>query len=250
MTRESSTSSQDQQATEQNALTPTIAHDPERPSDQFTNRLLVASGTAFLTGIFGSLWYQSRKTRQRGIHRAALAASNRNSLSSRLSSPSAGADNIPRPRLQSLNDVKTTEALIREGRLLGLKAFAIATALCVSGAVVIVGTTRWMLDVQTIPEFSAKMRDLFPKQRAKFVGAVVDADQAVFGGEKKQQGQETEGPPSASLPTSAQTATPKDHEGDRMESNQGEEVDLDHELDSNLLSRIEREIKKLAEEDP
>ncbi|KAF9972753.1 hypothetical protein BGZ73_004055 [Actinomortierella ambigua] len=133
-------------------------------------------------------------------------------------------------RCSSLKDVKATEALIREGRLLGLKAFAIATALCLSGSAIIVGATRWALDVQTIPEFSAKMRDLFPKQRAKFVEAVVDADQAVFGGNKKQEDQNRQ-----------------EH---GTESSQDEEVDLDHEQDSNLLSRIERDLTKLAEEDP
>jgi hypothetical protein len=42
-----------------------IASNP--PSAQFTNGLLVASGTAFLTGIFGSLWYQGRQEKRKGI---------------------------------------------------------------------------------------------------------------------------------------------------------------------------------------
>lgn len=54
------------------------------------------------------------------------------------------------PSLQSLNDLKMAESLIKEGRLLGLKAFGIATTLCLSGAVLVVGTTRWALDVETV----------------------------------------------------------------------------------------------------
>lgn len=54
------------------------------------------------------------------------------------------------PSLQSLNDLKMAESLIKEGRLLGLKAFGIATTLCLSGAVLVVGTTRWVLDVETV----------------------------------------------------------------------------------------------------
>lgn len=60
------------------------------------------------------------------------------------------------PSLQSLNDLKKGEILLKEGRLLGLKAFGIATAMCLSGAVLVVGTTRWALDVETV-------RILFPK---------------------------------------------------------------------------------------
>ncbi|KAG0266106.1 hypothetical protein DFQ27_000153 [Actinomortierella ambigua] len=177
---------------------------------------------------------------------AAAAAANTSTPTAALPVSSSlngtSADGLPRKRLQSLQDVKATEALLREGRLLGVKAFAIATALCLSGAVVIVGTARWALDVQTIPEFSAKMRDLFPKQRAKFVGAVVDADQAVFGSDRKQQQQEQEQHEhhERSLSEGAITSA----------GSQEEEVDLDHEQDSNLLSRIERDLKKLAEDNP
>ncbi|KAF9161035.1 hypothetical protein DFQ26_004934 [Actinomortierella ambigua] len=245
-TTESTSSPRDQLPPSQDVSTSSnVAVQQHRPSEQFTNMLLAASGTAFVAGIFGSLWYQGRKTRQRGIHRAAAAAAANTStpaaslpVSSSLNGTSA--DGLPRKRLQSLQDVKATEALLREGRLLGVKAFAIATALCLSGAVVIVGTARWALDVQTIPEFSAKMRDLFPKQRAKFVGAVVDADQAVFGSDRKQQQQEQHEHHERSLSEGAITSA----------GSQEEEVDLDHEQDSNLLSRIERDLKKLAEDNP
>jgi len=44
------------------------------------------------------------------------------------------------------------ESLIKEGRLLGLKAFGIATTLCLSGAFLVVGTTRWALDIETVRE--------------------------------------------------------------------------------------------------
>jgi hypothetical protein len=54
------------------------------------------------------------------------------------------------PSLQSLNDFRKAETLLKEGRLLGLKAFGIATAMCVSGAVLVVGATRWALDVETV----------------------------------------------------------------------------------------------------
>lgn len=56
------------------------------------------------------------------------------------------------PSLQSLNDLKMAESLIKEGRLLGLKAFGIATTLCLSGAFLVVGTTRWALDIETVRE--------------------------------------------------------------------------------------------------
>jgi hypothetical protein len=42
-----------------------VASNP--PSTQFTNGLLVASGAAFLTGIFGSLWYQGRLEKSRSL---------------------------------------------------------------------------------------------------------------------------------------------------------------------------------------
>ncbi|KAF9175443.1 hypothetical protein BGX21_005919 [Mortierella sp. AD011] len=174
------------------------------PSTQFTNGLLVASGTAFLTGIFGSLWYQGRQEKRRGINRVA-----------------AGVPAVP--GLQSLNDLKKSEALLKEGKLLGVKAFAIATTMCLSGAVLIVGATRWALDVETIPEFSAKMRDLFPKQKTKFVDAVISADKSVFG---DSSGRESSGVASSD-----------------------EEKDLDHEEDHNILGRIERELRRLETEE-
>ncbi|KAF9355313.1 hypothetical protein BGX26_006709 [Mortierella sp. AD094] len=171
------------------------------PSAQFSNGLLVASGTAFLTGIFGSLWYQDR------VAAGTPAVSN----------------------LQSLHDFKKSEALVKEGRLLGVKAFAVATTVCLSGAVLIVGATRWALDVETIPEFSAKMRVLFPKQKTKFVDAVVSADRSVFGDSPEQE----------SLKTSPSS---------EAASSDGEK-DLDHEEDNNLLRRIERELRRLETEE-
>ncbi|KAF9921115.1 hypothetical protein FBU30_008892 [Linnemannia zychae] len=171
------------------------------PSAQFTNGLLMASGTAFLAGIFGSLWYQGRQEKRRGINRVAATGFTTG------------------PSLQSLNDLKMAQSLLKEGRMLGIKAFAIATTLCLSGAVLIVGGTRWALDVETIPEFSAKMRELFPKQKAKFVDAVVGADQSVFGG-----------------PSASESQRPRA---------EAKESDLDHEEDHNILSRIERELRQL-----
>ncbi|KAF8996084.1 hypothetical protein BGZ52_011543, partial [Haplosporangium bisporale] len=132
------------------------------------------------------------------------------------------------PSLQSLNDLKMAESLIKEGRLLGLKAFGIATTLCLSGAVLVVGTTRWALDVETIPEFSAKMRDLFPKQKTKFVDAVVGADRSMFGTSEDSH---------ASSSSSSASA------------GSSEEKDLDHEDDVNILGRIERELRKLEREE-
>lgn len=57
------------------------------------------------------------------------------------------------PSLQSLNDLKMAESLLKEGRMLGVKAFAIATTMCISGAVLVVGGTRWALDVETVRKF-------------------------------------------------------------------------------------------------
>ncbi|KAF9378882.1 hypothetical protein CPB97_009284 [Podila verticillata] len=185
-----------------------LALPQQGPSSQFTNGLLMASGTAFLAGIFGSLWYQGRQDKRRGLNRIATPAG---------------------PSLQSLNDLKMAESLIKEGRLLGLKAFGIATTLCLSGAVLVVGTTRWALDVKTIPEFSAKMRDLFPKQKTKFVDAVVGADRSMFG--------TSEDSDSSSSPSSLASA------------GSSEEKDLDHEDDVNILGRIERELRKLEREE-
>ncbi|KAF9137496.1 hypothetical protein BG015_002698 [Linnemannia schmuckeri] len=186
-----------------------VASNP--PSAQFTNGLLVASGTAFLTGIFGSLWYQGRQEKRKGINRAA-------------------AGTPVGPSLQSLNDLKMAESLLKEGRMLGVKAFAIATTMCISGAVLVVGGTRWALDVETIPEFSAKMRELFPKQKSKFVDAVVGADRSVFG------------EPTAATSSSSGT-------GIAGEGGGSEEKDLDHEEDVNILGRIERELKRLESEE-
>ncbi|KAF9430218.1 hypothetical protein BGZ76_000916 [Entomortierella beljakovae] len=183
-----------------------VASNP--PTTQFTNGLLAASGTAFLTGIFGSLWYQGRQEKRRGINRVA-------------------AGTPVGPSLQSLNDLKKAETLLKEGRLLGVKAFGIATAMCLSGAIFVVGTTRWALDVETIPEFSAKMRELFPKQKNKFIDAVVEADRSVFGDTSKSES-----------PTLQEA-----------ESSGHEEKDLDHEEDSNILSRLERELRRLETEE-
>ncbi|KAG0361044.1 hypothetical protein BC939DRAFT_188649 [Gamsiella multidivaricata] len=186
------------------------------PSTQFTNGLLVASGAAFLTGIFGSLWYQGRQERRKGINRVAVGAP-------------------VNPGLQSLSDLKKAEALLKEGRMLGVKAFAIATTMCLSGAVLVVGATRWALDVETIPEFSSKMRELFPKQKTKFVDAVVGADRSVFGnpsGSRSGSGPSTEGPSSASDAALGL-----------------EEKDLDHEDDSNILGRLERELRRLEQDE-
>ncbi|KAF9961409.1 hypothetical protein BGZ65_010766 [Modicella reniformis] len=179
------------------------------PSTQFTNGLLVASGAAFLTGVFGSLWYQGRHEKRRGLNRAV-------------------ARTPVGPSLQSLNDLKRAESLLKEGRMLGLKAFAVATTICLSGAVLVVGATRWTLDVETIPEFSTKMKDLFPKQKTKFVDAVVGADRSVFGGSP------------GSGPSTMETGS---EEG-------SEEKDLDHEDDSNILGRIERELRRLESDTP
>ncbi|OAQ23865.1 hypothetical protein K457DRAFT_142393 [Linnemannia elongata AG-77] len=176
------------------------------PSAQFTNGLLMASGTAFLTGIFGSLWYQGRQEKRKGINRAAAG-------------PPVG------PSLQSLNDLRMAESLLKEGRMLGVKAFAIATTMCISGAVLVVGGTRWALDVETIPEFSAKMRELFPKQKSKFVDAVVGADRSVFGE-----------PTTTAASSSSGTG-------------ESDEKDLDHEEDVNILGRIERELRRLETEE-
>ncbi|KAG0333998.1 hypothetical protein BG004_000603 [Podila humilis] len=185
----------------------------QRPSSQFTNGLFIASGTAFLTGIFGSLWYQG--------HRVS-------------SKPAVGLS------LQTLNDLKMAESLIKEGRLLGLKAFGIATTLCLSGAVLIVGTTRWALDVETIPEFSEKMRDLFPKQKTKFVDAVVGADRSMFGDSRAADNN------NSSQVEAAAAAVACD---DNTNSRGGAEKDLDHEDDFNILGRIERELRKLEQEE-
>ncbi|KAF9212243.1 hypothetical protein BGZ59_007040 [Podila verticillata] len=184
-----------------------LASPQQGPSSQFTNGLLMASGTAFLAGIFGSLWYQGRQDKRKGLNRIATPAG---------------------PSLQSLNDLKMAESLIKEGRLLGLKAFGIATTLCLSGAVLVVGTTRWALDVETIPEFSAKMRDLFPKQKTKFVDAVVGADRSMFGTSEDSH--------ASSSSSSANAGS-------------SEEKDLDHEDDVNILGRIERELRKLEREE-
>ncbi|KAG0284924.1 hypothetical protein BGZ96_010749 [Linnemannia gamsii] len=189
-----------------------VASNP--PSAQFTNGLLVASGTAFLTGIFGSLWYQSRQEKRKGINRAA-------------------AGTPVGPSLQSLNDLKMAESLLKEGRMLGVKAFAIATTMCISGAVLVVGGTRWALDVETIPEFSAKMRELFPKQKSKFVNAVIGADRSVFG----------EPTGSASSGASATDSLPG------AGGAGSDETDLDHEEDVNILGRIERELRRLESEE-
>lgn len=70
------------------------------------------------------------------------------------------------------------------------------------------------------------MKELFPKQKTKFVDAVVGADRSVFGGS------------SGSGSTGGETT-----EGGSVEK------DLDHEDDSNLLGRIERELRRLESEE-
>ncbi|KAF8933999.1 hypothetical protein EDD21DRAFT_363668 [Dissophora ornata] len=210
----STTSSSTDTSAQGHGVTPTsgagvpkpVASNP--PSAQFTNGLLVASGTAFLAGIFGSLWNQSRQEKRMGVNRAVAGSS-------------VG------PSLQSLNDLKKAESLLKEGRMLGAKAFAVATTLCLSGAVLVVGGTRWALEVETIPEFSAKMRELFPKQKTKFVDAVVSTDRSVFGGS-----------------VSGSSSEPLVALGKALE-----EKDLDHEEDRNILGRIEQELRRLEAEE-
>lgn len=74
------------------------------------------------------------------------------------------------------------------------------------------------------------MRELFPKQKTKFVDAVVEADRSVFGRK------------SSSKPgTATNSAIPG--------SISDEEGDLDHEEDSNILGRIERELRRLESEE-
>jgi hypothetical protein len=77
------------------------------------------------------------------------------------------------------------------------------------------------------------MRELFPKQKSKFVDAVVGADRSVFG------------EPTAS-PSSGSNAT------DTLSGAGGvgsDETDLDHEEDVNILGRIERELRRLESEE-
>jgi len=71
------------------------------------------------------------------------------------------------------------------------------------------------------------MRELFPKQKSKFVDAVKGADRAVFGG--------LEG----SSPSQTSQTQPLGG------SSGGDEGDLDHEEDGNILGRLERELKRL-----
>lgn len=70
------------------------------------------------------------------------------------------------------------------------------------------------------------MKELFPKQKTKFVDAVVGADRSVFG---ESSGSES-------------TTGAESGEGSM-------EKDLDHEEDSNLLGRIERELRRLESEE-
>lgn len=69
------------------------------------------------------------------------------------------------------------------------------------------------------------MRELFPKQKSKFVDAVVGADRSVFG-----------------EPTATTTSSSS---GTR----ESDEKDLDHEEDVNILGRIERELRRLETEE-
>jgi hypothetical protein len=70
------------------------------------------------------------------------------------------------------------------------------------------------------------MKELFPKQKTKFVDAVVEADRSVFGGSSG----------------SGSTGGAGSEEGSM-------EKDLDHEDDSNLLGRIEHELRRLESEE-
>lgn len=79
------------------------------------------------------------------------------------------------------------------------------------------------------------MRDLFPKQKTKFVDAVVGADRSMFGESSKSESAKQ----SSSLsPSSSSEAVSVE-----------EEKDLDHEEDANILVRIEHELRKLEVEE-
>lgn len=69
------------------------------------------------------------------------------------------------------------------------------------------------------------MRELFPKQKSKFVDAVVGADRSVFG-----------------EPTITATVSSSG-------AGESDEKDLDHEEDVNILGRIERELRRLETEE-
>lgn len=69
------------------------------------------------------------------------------------------------------------------------------------------------------------MRELFPKQKSKFVDAVVGADRSVFGE-----------PTTTAASSSSGTG-------------ESDEKDLDHEEDVNILGRIERELRRLETEE-
>ena len=69
------------------------------------------------------------------------------------------------------------------------------------------------------------MRELFPKQKSKFVDAVVGADRSVFG------------EPTVTATSSSSGAGESD------------EKDLDYEEDVNILGRIERELRRLETEE-
>lgn len=70
------------------------------------------------------------------------------------------------------------------------------------------------------------MRELFPKQKTKFVDAVKGADRAVFGG----------------VDASPDSTSRHETTGSSSQEN---ESDLDHEQDDNILGRLERELKRL-----
>lgn len=71
------------------------------------------------------------------------------------------------------------------------------------------------------------MRELFPKQKSKFVDAVKGADRAVFGGVEGNSPSQTSHSQLPGVPAG------------------GDEGDLDHEEDGNILGRLERELKRL-----
>lgn len=77
------------------------------------------------------------------------------------------------------------------------------------------------------------MRELFPKQKSKFVDAVVGADRSVFG----------EPTTSVSSRSSANDSLPGAGGAEL------DETDLDHEEDVNILGRIEKELRRLESEE-
>jgi hypothetical protein len=75
------------------------------------------------------------------------------------------------------------------------------------------------------------MRDLFPKQKTKFVDAVVGADRSMFGEDSSKS--------NSSKSTTSSSSS----------SSEVVEKDLDHEEDVNILGRIERELRRMEAEE-